>query len=102
MESLLSRQLMLLDLVRRPWESVSLPRDAPLQRLAVLLFQPAPTRNLPSVLTYLLCFPEFSVSLKKGCWHRAWLGDRTAGGDVDWHLKHHDERCYIPHRNPPI
>lgn len=68
MESLLSRQLMLFDLVRRPWESVSPMRDAPLHKVAVFLFQPARTRNLPSVLTYLLCFPELSLSLSRGCW----------------------------------
>ena len=93
MESLLSRQLMLFDFVRRPWESVSPVRDAPLHRLAVLLFQPARTRNLPSVRTYLLCFPEFSLSLRSGCGLCPWLAERTEHGDVGRHLKQDKERC---------
>lgn len=101
MESLLSRQLMLFDLVRRPWESGSPVRDAPLHRLAVLPFQPARTRNLPSVRTYLLCFPEFSLSLKTGCWLCPWLAERTGHGDVDWHLKQDKERCERVNESKP-
>lgn len=93
MESLFSRQLMLFDLVRRPWQSGSLGRDAPLHRLAVLLFHPPRSRNLPSVLTYLLCLPEFSLSLRSGCWLCRWLAERAGHGDVDWHLKQGGERC---------
>lgn len=86
-ESLFSRQLMLLDLVRRPWDSVSPVKDAPLHRLAVLLIQPARTKNLPSVLTYLLCFLEFLPSLRGGCWLCPWQEDTTGQGDAGWHLK---------------
>lgn len=68
MESRLSKQLMLFDLVRRPWKSVSPVGDAPPQKVAVLLLHSARTRNLPSVLAYRLCFPEFSPSLRTGCW----------------------------------
>lgn len=93
MESLFSRQLMLFDLVRRPWQSGSLGRDAPLHRLAVLLFHPPRRRNLPSVLTYLLCLPEFSLSLRSGCWLCRWLAERAGHGDVDWHLKQGGEKC---------
>lgn len=85
MESLLSRQLMLFALVRRPWELVSPERGAAVDRLAVLLFHPERSKNLPSVLTYLICFPELS-SLRSGCWLCPRLAERPGHGDVDWLL----------------
>lgn len=86
MESLLSRQLMLLDLVSRLWDGKSQEREAPLQRLAVLLLQPARPKSLPSVLTYLTCCLLSSLSLS-GAWYRPCVAERMGGGDADWHLE---------------